>query len=65
MAYISQKYCSRCERETGHINYDCILCKERIRREEMAAWQAKTYDEKLLDLHKRILAIENRKPITY
>jgi hypothetical protein len=65
MAYISTKYCLHCERETNHVNHDCTLCLERIRREEMAAWQAKAFDEKLLDLHKRMLAIENRKPIIY
>jgi hypothetical protein len=31
----------------------------RICRAQMAVWQAKTTDEKLLDLHKRVLALES------
>lgn len=58
MAYITTKYCTTCDRDTSHTNGTCNNCRERIRREEMAAWQAKTVEEKLLDLHKRTLKLE-------
>lgn len=58
MAYITTKYCTTCDRDTSHTNGTCNHCRERIRREEMAAWQAKTVEEKLLDLHKRTLKLE-------
>lgn len=64
MAYIQTKYCTTCDRDTSHTNGTCNHCRERIRREEMAAWQAKTVEEKLLDLHKRILKLEAG-PATY
>lgn len=47
------------------MNNKCTVCVERERREYMAAWKAKTTDEKLLDIHKRLLSLENNKPITY
>jgi len=59
MAYIRDEYCRTCEKTTQHTNGKCDVCCKREHREEMAAWQAKTTDEKLLDLHKRLLRREN------
>lgn len=41
-----------------HTNGKCNDCRDREYREAMAAWQAKTTDEKLLDIHKRLLRLE-------
>lgn len=62
MVMIRHEYCRICERETQHNNNKCIHCSERERREEMAKWQSKTTDEKLLDLHKRMLELEAGPP---
>jgi DUF1680 family protein len=59
MAFVKIKYCRHCEKENQHTNNKCNICCERERREAMAAWQAKTKEEKLLDLHKRLLRLES------
>lgn len=58
MARISQDYCNKCSQETQHINNRCVPCAVRETRQEMAAWQALTIEEKLLDIHKRLLKLE-------
>jgi hypothetical protein len=58
MALVDNRYCDQCEAQRPHINNKCTYCLQRKRREDMAAWQAKTTDEKLLDLHKRMLRLE-------
>ena len=58
MARISQDYCNKCEQQTQHINNRCVTCAVRENRQEMAAWQALTIEEKLLDIHKRLLKLE-------
>jgi predicted ATP-dependent serine protease len=58
MAYVREQYCRHCEAEKTHTNGKCNTCREREHREAMAAWQAKTTDEKLLDIHKRLLRLE-------
>lgn len=65
MAYIQEQYCKACDCVRSFINNVCPQCEERKRRTEMAAWQALTSDEKLLDIHRRLLALENRKEIRY
>lgn len=60
MAYVSREYCDECEQEVNMINRRCPECSTRQKRREMAAWQALTIDEKLLDIHKRLLRLENR-----
>lgn len=64
MAYLDRRYCVECHRTTSHINGSCGPCMERKDREAMAAWMAKTTDEKLLDLHLRLMAME-RGPVRY
>ena len=64
MALINNQYCKHCEEEKPHLNGECRDCSERIYREEMAAWKAKTTDEKLLDIHKRLLRLEQG-PVRY
>ena len=58
MALIRDEYCNRCEAVKIHTNGKCNDCRTREHRESMVAWQAKTTDEKLLDIHKRLLALE-------
>jgi predicted ATP-dependent serine protease len=58
MAYITTQYCNKCEKELNFYNGKCPNCTERKRREEIAAWQALTVEEKLLDIHKRLLKLE-------
>jgi hypothetical protein len=62
MALVKTDYCRVCEKVTRHINMKCSDCAERERREAMAVWQAKTTDEKLLDIHKRLLKLEAGPP---
>ena len=62
MALIQYKYCDVCESVKMHTNGHCDDCWERKRREALAAWKAKTVDEKLLDLHKRMLKLEAGPP---
>jgi len=65
MAYYQDKYCYRCELSGPHINGYCVRCKDRAHREKMAAWNALTVEEKLLDLHKRIASLESKPDIKY
>jgi len=62
MALVRTEYCRSCEAEKMHTNGKCNDCLEREHREAMAAWQAKTTDEKLLNIHKRLLRIEAGPP---
>lgn len=64
MALIRIQYCQACAAEKRHINGVCDDCRERKHREAMAAWQAKSIDERLLDIHKRLLRLE-RGPTRY
>lgn len=64
MAYLSRQYCSKCEKEVDLINGKCVACACREVRQETAAWQALTIEEKLLDIHKRLRILE-AKPQTY
>lgn len=65
MAFVQQKYCNHCDCVRSFINHVCPQCEERKRRIEIAAWQALTFDEKLLDIHKRLLKLENNQEIRY
>lgn len=58
MARVSDEYCDTCEEITQHINNRCVPCSIRDTRKEMAAWKALTIEEKLLDIHKRLLKLE-------
>jgi len=62
MALIRFEYCHHCEAQTQHTNNKCDECRSREHREAMAAWKAKTTDEKLLDIHKRLLRLEAGPP---
>lgn len=64
MAFVETTYCGKCERIQPHINRKCNECRERERREAMAIWLSKTTDEKLLDIHKRLLRLEAG-PVSY
>lgn len=58
MALIMNQYCNYCHAEVAHINGKCKNCSTREYRESIAAWQAKTVEEKLLDLHLRLQRLE-------
>ena len=58
MAYLHTEYCKECDCTRTFINNRCPQCGERKQRMEMAAWQALTVEEKLLDIHKRLLKLE-------
>lgn len=60
MAYISREYCNECEQEVDMRNGRCPECSTRQKRQDVAVWQALTIEEKLLDIHKRLLRMENR-----
>lgn len=62
MAFVRDEYCRICEYETLHTNNKCNKCSEREHHEAMEAWQAKTVDEKLLDLLKRVQILERGPP---
>lgn len=62
MALVTRKYCNICEAYRTYVNRKCSDCYERERRERMAAWKAQTVDEKLLDVHKRLLKLEQSPP---
>jgi tryptophan 2,3-dioxygenase len=51
--------------DTVNINKKCRNCMEREYREPMNTWQSKTIDEKLLDIHKRLLKLESNNKITH
>jgi hypothetical protein len=58
MAFLDFNYCFKCEKETQHINGNCLFCCERLDRERIAKWNAQTIDEKLSNLRKRIEELE-------
>ncbi len=58
MAHIYHKWCNECQSETQHSNSKCNKCVERKHRMEIALWNAKTTDEKLLELRIRIECLE-------
>lgn len=60
MAFVEFKYCEKCVGTTNFINGKCAVCSDREYRQQIAAWQALTTEEKLLDLMKRIERLENR-----
>ena len=64
MAYINTEYCPKCESETRHTNGKCNDCAAREYREQTAAWNALTTEEKMQDLRRRVERME-RGPITY
>lgn len=55
---IRREYCYKCVKEVDFHNGQCPDCVDRLHREKMAAWQALTIEEKLLDIHKRLLKLE-------
>ena len=65
MAHVELKYCDSCNEVTNFVNYRCSKCSEREYRQKIAAWQALTTEEKLLDLMKRIERLENRRDPSY
>lgn len=64
MAFIFDCYCNECEQTVRKVNGKCPDCEEKKRRMEMETWKAMTTDEKLLDIHKRLLELE-KSPPTY
>lgn len=63
MALVINSYCIECEQQRDFVNGHCPYCQERRRREELAVWMPKTLEERLLDIHKRLLVIEQNSSI--
>lgn len=64
MAFIRDEHCHTCGKTTMFINGKCVVCREREEKMALAEWKAKSIDEKLFDLHVRLLAQES-KPTNY
>lgn len=62
MALVTDDYCAKCADRCRHINRQCVVCRDRRHRAELAAWLSQTADEKLLDLHRRVQALEAGPP---
>jgi ribosomal protein L37E len=62
MALVRDEYCRKCEQITTHTNTKCNVCAEREYRERTAEWNAKTTDEKIQDLRKRMERLEQGPP---
>jgi len=60
MAFLRSEYCYHCGKDTNHINGVCSDCATAKRKKALSDWEAQTTDEKLSDLHRRLLAIETR-----
>jgi len=63
MVYISTEQCHVCKQHTTFTNNICKRCKEKEFKEMIKLWDSKTNEEKFLDIHKRLLAIENKNDI--
>jgi hypothetical protein len=64
MAWINTQHCRTCGHDTKHNGNTCLPCQERERKAAEDKWMAQTPDEKLLNLHRRLQAIE-RGPARY
>lgn len=62
MALVIDEYCTECSKTQTHTNGKCNVCEDRKFREKMGIWQSKTTEEKLLDIHKRLLKLEEDPP---
>ena len=60
MVFLSEEWCEHCGQTTQHHNSQCAECSDRLRREEIAAWNAKTVDERLNNLRQRVERLERR-----
>jgi hypothetical protein len=62
MAYVIRQHCDVCAEYTTFTNNKCNNCRAREQREALAAWMAKTTEEKLIDIHRRLLRLEAGPP---
>lgn len=62
MAFVREKYCYKCKKETHHVNGDCDECKARERNEKLnkavlewdaarAAFKSKTQEDRIQYLY--------------
>lgn len=58
MAYISHEPCNRCGSVQQFINHECCGCVRAAFTARLEKWNAQTTEEKLLDLHLRMLRFE-------
>lgn len=58
--HIKSGHCHNCKKITEFHNRECSECKEKDRKESLAEWMEKSSDERLLDLHERLLDVEKR-----
>jgi hypothetical protein len=59
MAFVRDEHCYKCEQVTIHTNGKCNKCSEREYRQETAAWNAQSTDDKIQDLRRRVERLEH------
>jgi len=59
MAYIRTKYCYTCEKSTQHVNHKCDDCEARKFSLTLDGWRSLPMEDKLVDLHLRLLSLES------
>lgn len=58
MAYITHEHCPKCGSVQQCINGNCCGCTSAAFTARLEKWNSQTVEEKLLDLHLRMLRIE-------
>lgn len=64
MALVRHEHCRECAQRRLFVNGKCSACVDRKRQADLAAWLSQTDEAKLLDLHRRVQALE-AKPHRY
>lgn len=59
MTRISSSYCAACGEQKTFVNGKCGACKKKKAEEEERRWSALSVDDRLLDLHRRMKALES------
>ena len=62
MAFIEKKECPVCQKVQNFVNGRCCECETRKYREKLNHWQSMSYDDRLLDLLKRVRDLEKGPP---
>jgi hypothetical protein len=60
---LTRRFCPKCSRITEHHNNKCERCTKADSMAALLHWQALSIEEKLLDLHTRLLRIETSFPL--
>jgi hypothetical protein len=62
MAYVTNEWCSVCEKETSHINRTCTPCFMKRDAERIAEWSLLSVVEQLNNLRERVEHLEKGTP---